>query len=257
MAQTLWIGNIHFKETNIPVKLTPAVREDRLQFHLLHKNDKIKLHQQMICAFEKTPVSADEELKGYRVAERKYVLIDAADLKKTEPAEESRDITVHEFVKTNTIDPVFMEHTYYLEPKAASKEYSALAAALKEMDRLGVSTWTMKKRAYLGALGSDGKTLRLTVLRFAEDIVRAGSLGLAPPPLPDKELAIAGALIKKLTARWQPEKFRNEHQQKLRALINKKARGGKITAVRPQPRRTTEPNELLKKLLESLKAAAR
>jgi len=256
MAQTLWIGNIHFKETNVAVKLKPAVREDRIQFHLLHKNDKIKLHQQMICAFEKTPVSSEEEVKGFRVAERQYVLIEAADLKKTEPAEESRDITVHEFVKTDKIDPVFMEHTYYLEPKALSKEYSALAAALKEMDRLGVSTWTMKKRSYLGALGSDGKTLRLTVLRFAEDIVRAGSLGLAPSPLPDKELAIAGELINKLTARWQPEKLHDAHQQKLRALINKKARGAKIAVVRPKLVKTTAQGDLLKKLEESLKAAA-
>ena len=256
MAQALWIGNIHFKDTTVPVKLTPAVREDRLQFHLLHKTDKVKLHQQMVCAFEKTPVPADEELKGFRVAERKYVLIGADDLKKAEPAGESRDITVHEFVKTDAIDPVFMEHTYYLEPKAPSKEYSALAAALKEMGRLGISTWTMKKRSYLGALGSDGKTLRLTVLRFAEDIVRAGSLGLVPPPLPDKELAIAGELIKKLTARWQPEKLHNVHQQELRALINKKGRGGKIAAVRPRPPKATESGELLKRLEESLKVAA-
>ncbi len=255
MAHTIWQGIISFRGTKLPVNLKPAVSQDRFQFHLLHRTDQTKLRQQMVCAHEKKPVPAAEEVKGYLIAARKYVLVSPAELKRTEAAAAGRDITVHQFVKTGAVDPAFLERTYYLEPKGPVNDYAALAAALQETASLGICTWTMKKRSYLGALGSDGRTLRLTLLRFADELVPARSLNLGSFKLSDKELGIAAELIKKLTAPWRPDQFRNEHEEKLRALIGRKARGGKIVLVKPRPARATAPDELLRKLEESLKAA--
>ena len=57
---TVWKGQIHFGDTTVPVKLHTAVREERIQFHLLHRRDHTRLRQQMICAYEKQPVTAEE-----------------------------------------------------------------------------------------------------------------------------------------------------------------------------------------------------
>ncbi|MFA6170289.1 MAG: Ku protein [Candidatus Margulisiibacteriota bacterium] len=255
MAQTLWIGNIHFKTTNVPVKLLTAVSQNRIQLHLFHKTDGIKLRQQMICAYEKTPVSSDQQLKGFRVGERSYIPISPEELAQTEP-KPSRTIAVHEFVKTDAIDPVFMGQTYRLEPAAPGKVYGLLAAALKETGRQGLCTWTMRKRAHLGALRSDGKSLNLIVLRFADEIIRAKSLGLESFSISEKELNIAGELIGKLTVPFQPEKYTDEHQKKLRALIGKKARGEKIRLSKPKHLTATVPSKLLEVLEESLQKAA-
>ena len=73
---TLWKGYIHFGDTDVPVKLHSAVREERIQFHLLHKRDQVKLRQQMICAYEKKPVPAEEQSKGFEVEEGKYIIVD-------------------------------------------------------------------------------------------------------------------------------------------------------------------------------------
>ena len=86
-------------DVDVPVKLHTAVKEERIQFHLLHKRDHVKLHQQMICAYEKVPVPVEEQAKGFEVEEGKYILVDPAELEQTEP-EDSRMIEVHEFVKT-------------------------------------------------------------------------------------------------------------------------------------------------------------
>ena len=108
----------------------------------------------MVCAYEKVPVPAEEQTKGFELEEGKYILVDPAELEQTEP-EDSRMIEVHEFVKTGQIDPIFLERVYYLEPDIPdihAKGYNALAEALREMDVAGICTWTMRKRSYVGAL---------------------------------------------------------------------------------------------------------
>jgi DNA end-binding protein Ku len=174
-GRAIWKGYIQFSNINVPVKLHTAVQQDRIQFHLLHKRDRVKLHQQMICAYEKVPVPVEEQVKGYELEERKYILVDPSELEKTEP-EDSRMIEVHEFVKTEQIEPIFFEHLYYLEPDATLKGYSALAVALKEMNMTGICTWTMRRRSYLGALQINGEMFRLNTLRYADEVIPAKSL---------------------------------------------------------------------------------
>ncbi len=255
---TIWKGYIHFGDTDVPVKLHSAVREERIQFHLLHSRDQVKLRQQMICAFEKQPVPPEEQFKGFEVEEGKYLIVDPEELEQTIP-ENNRMIEVHEFVKTEQIDPLFLDRVYYLEPDLTGilgKGYPALVKALKEMEVEGICTWTMRKRSYLGALQASGKVLRLNTLRYADEVLSAASLGLQDVPVSEKELKIGGDLIKQLTAPFEPKKFENEHQKKLQDMIEKKARGEKIAVLTPRRLPPTESDELLKVLEASLKKAA-
>jgi DNA end-binding protein Ku len=207
---------------------------------------------QMICSFEKKPVTSTEELKGFQVDKRKFILMDPEELEQAEP-EKNRTIDVHEFVKADEIDPVFMERTYYLEPEAVDGNYWTLAAAIKELNVQGICTWAMRKRSYLGALKSDGKILKLTVLRYTDEIIPVTSLGIETYSLSEKELSIAGELIDKLTVHFQPEKYVNEHQRKLQELIEKKAHGEKFIVIKPRHLKSTSPGKLLEVLEESLR----
>ena len=252
---TIWKGNIHFGDTNVAVKLHSAIKEERIQFHLLHRRDHVKLRQQMICEYEKKPVPAEAQAKGFEVEEGKYIIVDPAELEQTAP-ESSRMIEVHEFVKTEQVDPVFLERVYYLEPDIHVKGYNELVGALKEMDVAGICTWTMRKQSWLGALQTSGKILRLSTLRYADEVVSVKSLELQKIPLSEKELKIGSDLINQLTAPFQPQKFENEHQKKLKHLIDKKARGEKIAILRPRRLKPTAPDKLLQALEASLKKVA-
>ena len=255
---TIWKGYIHFGDTDVPVKLHTAVREERIQFHLLHRRDQVRLRQQMVCVYEKEPVPAEEQSKGFEVEEGKYVIVDPAELEQTTP-ESSRMIEVHEFVKTGQIDSIFLDRLYYLEPDIGDiqgKGYNALVKALKELDVTGICTWAMRKRSYFGALQARGKMLRLNTLRYADEVIPVGSLELQDVPLSEKELKIGSELIEKLTAPFEPQKFENEHQKKLQDMIEKKARGEKIAVLVPKRLKPTESDQLLQVLEASLKKAA-
>jgi DNA end-binding protein Ku len=254
MSHALWTGNISFKNINIPVKLNVSVLQNRIQFHLLHKTDMVRLRQQMICAFEKIPVTSKEEVKGFKIDEGKYILMDPEELEEA-GQETSRTIEVHEFVKDDEIDPVFMERTYYLEPQSPDKGYRALVMALKETGAQGICTWAMRKRSYLGSIRSNGKNLRLVVLRYSDEIIQAKSLDIESFSLSEKEITIASELINKLTVNFQPDKYINEHQKKLLALIEKKAKGGKFIVFKPRRLKSTAPGKLLEVLEASLKKA--
>jgi DNA end-binding protein Ku len=252
---TIWKGLISFGDTSIPVKLHAAVRENRIQFHLLHKHDRVKLRQQMVCAYEKQPVPVEAQVRGFEVEEGKYIIIDPGELEQTTP-ESSRAIEVREFVRTEQIDPVFLERAYYLEPDGHLKGYNALAEALTEMGVQGICVWAMRKRSYLGALQANGKVLRLNTLRYADEVIPIKSLELQSFSLSEKEVKIASELISHLSGPFQPEKFGNEHQKKLQSLIDKKARGGKIAVLRPRRMKPTAPDKLLQALEASLKQVA-
>ncbi len=255
---TIWKGYIHFGDTDVAVKLHSAVREERIQFHLLHARDQVRLRQQMVCALEKQPVPAEEQSKGFEVEEGKYLIMNPEDLEQATP-ESNRMIEVREFVKSGQIDPLFVDRVYYLEPDSTGiqgKGYGALVRALKDMDVAGICTWTMRKRTYFGALQASGKILRLNTLRYADEVVPAASLGLQDMALSEKELKIGVELIKQLSGPFEPQKFVNEHQKKLQDMIEKKARGENIAVLPPRRLKPTESDNLLQVLEASLKKAA-
>ena len=254
-GRTIWKGHIHFRGIDVPVKLHAGVREERIQFHLLHRRDHVRLQQQMVCAHEKVPVPAEEQARGFELEEGKYILVDPDELEKTDPRE-SRLIEVREFVKSEQIDPVYLEKVYCLEPDLHPKGYQALTEAMVKMDVEGICTWTMRKRSYFGALQARGRILRLTTLRHADEVIPVESLELPDIPLSEKELAIGAELIRQLTAPFQPQKFENEHQKKLRQLIDRKVRGEKIVLLRPRRLKPTESGKLLQALEASLKKVA-
>jgi len=255
---TIWKGFIHFKETDVAVKLHSTVREERIRFNLLHNSDQARLRQQMICAYENQPVPAEEQIKGFEIEEGKYLLIDPEELEQALP-EKNRLIEVHEFVNADQVPRQFVERVYALEPDSASPQargYGSLVKALSGMGVVGICTWTMRKRSYFGALQAAGSVLLLSTLRYADEVVPAASLGLRTAALSERELAIGSELIEKMTAAFEPGKFVNEHEGKLRAMIDKKARGDKIAILAPRRLKPTGPDDLLATLAESLKKAA-
>jgi DNA end-binding protein Ku len=98
--------------------------------------------------------------------------------------------------------------------------------------------------------------LRLHTLHYADEVVPAELLDVQEVAFSEKELKIGMELIEKLTAPFEPEKFRDEHQKKLQDMIAKKSRGEKITIVAPRHLKPTAPDRLLQALEASLKKAA-
>src|SRR3954469_5326451 len=71
MGRPLWSGAISFGLVNIPVRLHAAVREQRVAFHMLHDQDKVRLRRRMVSQ-EGKEVHPEHIVRGYEVEKDKY-----------------------------------------------------------------------------------------------------------------------------------------------------------------------------------------
>ena len=63
-GRAMWRAAIEFQKVRVPVKMYAAVRQERVQFHLLHDKDKVRLQQQWVCELENKPVDRADVVRG-------------------------------------------------------------------------------------------------------------------------------------------------------------------------------------------------
>ena len=255
-ARAMWKGVISVSDLSLPVKLYPSVKDTRVHFRLLHKRSGVPLEQVWVCAAEERPVPSDEIVKGVEVEDGKFVLVEPEELRSLEP-ESSRTIEVHSFVKDEEVDPRFYERPYYIGPDGTDALFASMVDALTETGRVGVCEWVMHKRDHIGVLKPHGKALALVTLRYRDEVIAIEDLEIPAVRLSERELKTAGYLIQELTDTFDPAAYKDEHQERLRALVEAKARGRKPKIRRSKDRRPTAAPDLLDVLEASLSAARR
>jgi len=252
--RALWKGILTFGSVRAPVKLYTAVRETRVDFDLLHDADLAPLRQEMVCSIEQIPVDTEHRLKGFEVAPGEYVVVTPEELDGLRP-EPGRDIEIVSFVPYSEIDPRYIERTYYLGPDEDARDYAVLAAALEENGIRGVCRWVMRNRSYLGAVSSQQGMLMLATLRYADEVVGTTSFSLPDVAISERELELALYLVDELTGEFTPDKYTAEYPQRVRKLIEQKARGEEVETPAPVETAPTPDEQLVKALETSLKEA--
>lgn len=253
-SRAIWKGILTFGVVTVPVKLYSAIREQRVQFNLLHSKDLTRVRQQMVCSVDNQPVESEHQVRGFEIGPERYVLVKPEELEELEP-ESSRSIEVLSFVKPVEIDPRFYERCYYLGPDGSEESYATLEQALINSGSVGICRWVMRKKSYVGALQITHDMLSIATLRDADELVEAKSLEIPEVKLDSRELQMAQYLIDTMAGDFHPEQFENEYQNKLRAMIDEKASGKKIKVAKPRARRPTQSSKLISALEASIKNA--
>lgn len=256
-AHPIFKGTIRFKKHRVPVKLFAAARKERLGFRLLHEPDRERLEQRMCCTEENKPVGRDHQALGYEVARGQYVMLDREEVKAARP-QTDREINVVDVAGGAEIDPRLYDRPYYLGPDGDDGAYALLARALSRSGRVAICRWAMRGRAHIGVLRPLGDLLLLTTMRYAHELVPTDTLAIERRKVKKAELQTAKQLIEQLSSDFDPSAYRNEHQQALLDLIERKAKGGKAKTSRPRRKRPTSPDqlqEMLEKSVERAKAA--
>lgn len=255
MARAIWKGALRIgDEPPVAVKLYSAAQDRRVHFHLLHAKDEARVEQRMVSAASGEPVPSEQVRRGYEVEPGVFVLLEPEELEGLVP-EAARDIELLRFVPRGTIDPVWYDRPYWLGPDGEDDAaYFALARTLGESGREGVARWTMRKRSYVGALRCDQGRLLLCTLRRAEEVVSIHALE-APGgrALDERETELARRLLSALEGHFDPAAFRDEHRDRVVALIESKAQGKAIKLRRPKKKRVER--SLVRALEQSLRGA--
>lgn len=254
-ARAMWKGVVRMGDVATPVKLYAAVEDRSVRFRLLERRSQMPVSQQMVDPGSDEVVPFEATRRGYVTDDGELVLLEPDELEALEP-EASRDIDVVQFVPPETIDHRWYVRPYYLGPDGDLPRYTALAAALAKVGREGVAHWTMRKRAYVGALRLHRGYLVLVTLRSVEEVVPVERVDRpAWKPLDDRQLKMARQLIEMLAAPFEPDAYRDAHRERVEELIVAKREGERPKP--PKPREKRPVHDLDQALARSLSAGGR
>jgi DNA end-binding protein Ku len=251
MAASVWTGYLTFGLISMPVRLFSGARGTRVSFHMLHREDNVRVKQQLVCPAEDKPVDRSEIVKGYEFRKGEYVIIEPEEIKKIEP-KTAKAMEILEFVKQEEIDPVYFESSYYLAPEeAARKPYALLVKAMKDTGYVGVAKLAMHNREYTAFLRPYEKGLMLHTMYYEDEIREAPDFGSEHASLKEGEVKVAHQLIEALAAEWDPSKYYDTFEENLKKLIKAHMEGKEIVAVE-KPKPAAAPTDLMAALKASL-----
>jgi len=233
MASTVWKGHLAFGLVSLPVKLFSAARSETISFNQLHESDHSRVKQVLFCQAEDKPVARTELVKGYEYEKGKYVVIDEEDVKKAAPAS-SKTMEILEFVKSDEVDTVYYESSYYMAPdEAGEKPYALLFEALKRSGFVGIARIAMHNREHIVILRPGNKGILLHTMYYEDEVRKVEEFRTDTTLVKDKELELAMTLISSLTAEFEPAKYKDSYRENLMAMIQAKVQGQEIVEASP------------------------
>jgi DNA end-binding protein Ku len=235
--RAIWKGHISFALVTIPVSLFSATKRNEISLHYLHKGDLSPVSYKRFCDEEDKEVAWEDLTRGYEYEKGKYIEITEEDLDKAD-VELTKTIQVMEFVEESEIDPVYFDKPYYLEPqKGGERAYALMRDALAHSGKVGIARVVLKSKEHLAAVKPVGKMIMLGMMRFAHEIVDPSTLQLPDVSVPSgKEMDLARTLIDSMTDKFEPAKYKDDHYDKMLAVIQAKVQGVSLKPGQPAPK---------------------
>jgi DNA end-binding protein Ku len=250
---SLWSGYLTFGLISMPVRLYSGARGERVSFHMLHRDDNSRVRQQLYCIEEDKPIDRSETVKGFEFRKGEYVIIEPEEIKKIEPRT-AKAMEILEFVKADDVDPIYFESSYYLMPEEAGrKPYALLEKALEESGYYGIAKLTMHNREYTVILRPHDGGIMLHTMYYQNEIREVEGFGKLEVEPKAAEVKIANQLIEALAGPWEPEKYSDEFQEKVKKLIKAHMEGKEVEAVE-KPKKLAPVVDLMDALKKSLAA---
>src|SRR3954451_15630268 len=227
MPRPMWRGSISFGPLVIPVEMRVAVQEDRTPFHMLHKKDHARLQTRLFCSAEEKEVHREHIVRGFEYTPGQFVVITDAELESLAP-KASKLIELERFVDADSIDPIYYDHPYYLEPgEGASKAFRLVMEAMRKSGKIALARFVMHEKEYLATLRPLGNLICLSTMHFGSEVLDPPAVPRAKAA-PERDLSAAVELIKSLKDKFDPEKYENEHHERIHEMIKRKEKGKEI-----------------------------
>jgi DNA end-binding protein Ku len=255
--RAIWKGSISFGLVNIPIALYPATRKEELKFRLLRAKDLSPVNYKRVAEKDGKEVPWGEIVKGYEYEKGKFVVLNDKDFQRVD-LEATQTVDIQDFVDLDEIDPMYFYKPYYLEPqKGGDKAYVLLREALADGKKVGIAKVVIKTRQYLAGVKALKHALVLELMHFADELLDAEKLSVPKKvEVGKREKEMAEALVKSMSSKWDPEKYKDDYRDALMDVIEEKVEsGGKEIEEKPKEKKpSTKVIDLVAVLQESLKA---
>src|SRR3954467_14831010 len=151
-ARATWKGFLRISLVSIPIKVFPATESaGTISFNQLHGECRTRIQQKKWCPHCNREVQNSELVKGYEFEKGQYVVLSEDDIDKVRP-ESTRVIDLVQFADESSIDPMYVDRTYYLAPDGgvASDAFAVMREGMK--GKVGVGKLALYGLEYLVAV---------------------------------------------------------------------------------------------------------
>ncbi len=235
MPRAIWKGAISFGLVHIPVSLVSATSAQGVDFDWLDKRSMDRVGYKRINKTTGKEVTKENIVKGVAYKKGQYVVLSEEEIRSAHP-KSTQTIEIIAFVAGDQIPLQNIDTPYFLAPdKRGGKVYALLRETLKKTRKVALANVVLHTKQHLAALMPLDGALVLVMLRWPAEVRSLDELELGSdvikPSLAKGELDMAKRLVEDMSADWQPDGYRDSFQDKIMALVAKKAKAGKIEDV--------------------------
>lgn len=239
---------ITFGMVAIPIAMYTATQDNDIHFNQLHNEDNSRIKYKKTCAHCGKEINSQDIVKGYEYDKDKYVVITDEEIEKIK-TENEKSIQILHFAELNQISPVYYEKTYQAAPEAGGeKAFELLRSALMAEQKIAIGKTVMGTKDTLMAIIPREDGILISTMFYADE-VKEFQKQYNKPEVNEQEFNMAKMLINSMDTPFDPSKYKDEYQGRLRELIETKISGKEVVAAESEG-----PGKVID-LMEALRAS--
>lgn len=227
MPRTNWKGHISFGLVSIPILLYSAENKKAdISFHQIDKRNKARIKYQRINSLTGKLVPWENITRGFEYDKETLIPVPDSVLEKV-AGEDSRVIDIKAFIDKNEFDILPIEKNYYVIPDEkgkGNKAYVILREALNKTKKIAIAKVIISTKEYVAALMPYENALLMSLLKYDNEVRKLDEFDLPDKSLSfykitQKEINMAQQLIKSMSSKWRPEKYKDEYQASIHQWV--------------------------------------
>jgi DNA end-binding protein Ku len=257
-ARATWKGYLKISLVNIPIKVFPATESSgSISFNQLHAECQTRIQQKKWCPHHEREVPNSEIVKGFEFEKGRYVVMSDEDLERVRP-ESTRVIDLVQFADAASLDPMYVDRTYYLAPDGgiAADAFAVMRDGMQ--GKVGIGKLALYGREYLVAVRPFQRGIVMHTLHHAAELRSIDSvdeLNAVPEKVKPEEMKLARQVIQTFEQPLDLANYRDEYREGLQRIIDAKIAGEEIVATSTEaPPKVVNLMDALRKSLDTVSA---
>jgi DNA end-binding protein Ku len=243
MARPYWSGNLQISLVSFGINLFSATEtKSEIRFHQLSRKTGERIKHQKVSGDE-GPVEKSDIVKGFEYRKGEYIVIEQHDIDNLRiPSRHALAVT--QFVDEEEISPAYFEKPYFVTPEDANaaEAFAVVRKALQDSKKVALGKIAFGGREHLVAISAppEGEEklpgMMAYIMRYAEELRNPAEYfsSIKQVAVDEDQLMLAKELIKRKTARFEPEKFKDEYETALREMVEAKISHAPVAQDEPE-----------------------
>jgi DNA end-binding protein Ku len=257
-ARATWKGYLKISLVNIPIKVFPATESSgSISFNQLHGECQTRIQQKKWCPHCEREVPNTEIVKGFEFEKGRYVVMSEDDLEQVRP-ESTRVIDLVQFADAASLDPMYVDRTYYLAPDGgiAADAFAVMRDGMQ--GKVGIGKLALYGREYLVAVRPFQRGIVMHTLHHAAEmrgIDSVDELNAVPETVKPEEMKLARQVIQTFEQPLDLANYKDEYRAGLQRIIDAKIAGEEVVATSTEaPPKVVNLMDALRKSLDTVSA---